>query len=212
MLSGGLAETTSGDFTGDFTAAVSRGGLLKPSDLLLMTSLHACSFWSKIRKDEDLRKMLLATTNPKEVFVGCLISLMTEDINTKSILSAKCKKGHLFKSKVAKILGAIFNACAKNLVEEYKSTIHASKKRSKGKKPTSSLARKKRKLTSGGSTATTTSTPPPPSTTTTTTVTVPKVSAKKQAKAYDCGTCKFCLDKKKNGGKGTLKKKCVNKN
>ena len=77
MLSGGLAETTSGDFTGDFTAAVSRGGLLKPSDLLLMTSLHACSFWSKIRKDEDLRKMLLATTNPKEVFVGCLVKLFS---------------------------------------------------------------------------------------------------------------------------------------
>ena len=68
----------------------------------------------------------------------------------------------------------------------HNSRIHEEKKR-KVLKEKSSNARKILKLTSGGS------------------------SLKKVPGIEDCGLCRFCKDKKKFGGKGTLKRKCEKK-
>ena len=181
MISGGMT-TASED--GDYISIANRGGLIRPSDLLSMVSLHTNSFWKKIHKKNALKEALMGMTNPKEVFVGTLTRLMKDDPDAGAIMKAKCNNGHEFKTHVSKIIGVIFNACARNLAEEHRSSIHASKKRVKDTdQKSSSSTRKRLKLTSGGA----------------------------SIKAPDCGTCKFCLDKKKNGGKGTLKKKCINK-
>ena len=110
---------------------------------------------------------------------------------TKSLLDAKCKSGHKFQPFVRRIAFCIFNCIAKNFCNERNSEIHADKKRKAAEKSAklekmkvSESQRKLQKLTSGGTSVT--------------------------SKA-DCGACKFCKDKKKFGGNGTMKKKCVNK-
>ena len=101
-------------------------------------------------------------------------------------MNAKCKKGHSFEPYVKSIAVAMFNCFAVNAVNEGNSAIHEQKKR-KVLEEKSTNAKKITKLTSGGSTL------------------------KKLPGKGDCGSCKFCKDKKKFGGKGTLKKKCENK-
>ena len=112
--------------------------------------------------------------------------LQQEDCTRLSIMEHKCNKGHPFRSFVRPIAVAMFNCFAVNVANEANSLIHEEKKR-KIAAEKSSHTRKLLKLTSGGSTL------------------------KKMPGNEDCGICKFCKDKKKFGGKGTLRKKCEKK-
>ena len=113
----------------DYISSISRGGLIHPSDLILMTSFHACALWSKIRDTDQYLNTLLQGTNAKEVFAGCFLELLRADIDAEYILTAKCKKNHPFKAFVPKIAAVIFNGCAKNYLTSITSKIHAGKKR-----------------------------------------------------------------------------------
>ena len=201
----------------DYISSISRGGLIHPSDVLLMTSLHACALWVKIRDTDQLRNMLLQSTNAKDVFAGCFLKLVKSDIDAEYIVTAKCKKDHSFKDLIPKIAAVIFNGCAKNYVTSINSKIHAAKKRKSTKK--SPTARKALKLSSGGSamktvavtTTTPTTTTGTPTTATTTTTNKSQEKVGKTSRTPDCGQCKYCLDKKKFGGQDRLKQRCITK-
>ena len=168
-----------------YSADVTRGGLAKPSNLLSITACHAWELWCFIRDHEDLKKFFWKTINQRSVFVQGFQKVI-EEMDSSSITNAKCKKGHPFRRLIGRIGGSLFNCAAVNRVKEMNDKIHAEKKR-KVKKVDSTAERKIIKLTSGTSVA------------------------KSTTSSVDCGTCKFCKDKKKFGGPGTLKKKCVQK-
>ena len=111
-----------------------------------------------------------------------------------SINRAVCNKGHKFEPFVTKIAETVFNCIAVNLTRDANSLIHKLKKRKTQSK--SSNGKRILKLTSGSSAANSMET----------------ISTElKTDKSGDCGQCKFCKDKKKFGGRGVLKQKCVHK-
>ena len=171
----------------EYTASISRGGLCKPADIVFITAIHAWVMWCYIRDNEDVKRSLWNTSNQRYTFVESFARKIEELESTRSIADAKCEKGHPFRPLIRRIATAMFNCIATNIVREMNSVIHVEKKR-KAKKVESTNERKVIKLTSGTSTA--------------------KIV---EASSKDCGECKFCKDKKKFGGPGTLKKKCVKK-
>ena len=193
----------------EYLAQVTRGGLCKASNLVALTTCHAYEMWLYIRNgNQTLKDFFWKTTNPKSVFIE---SFKKKVLEIESIASAKCKNDHKFERLIRRIAGALFNCASVNRAKELNDEIHKSKKR-KAKKAASTNQRKLIKLTSGTSTTTTVTptvivTPTPVSTPTTN----PTAIVTTATPAEDCGQCKYCKDKKKFGGPGKLKRKCVNK-
>ena len=92
-----------------------------------------------------------------------------------------------------------YDAVVNAVSQDAQQSEHEAKKRKN--KPQTTDEKKILKLTSGSSAATVIDFLPQNSCKPT----------KKPRKEEDCGTCKFCKDKKKFGGNGTLKKKCIYK-
>ena len=186
MISPGVLTADSQNPHADYALSISRGGLLEPSDLVFTTAQHARFMYGYMKEHPDVEKDL-NSGNPRDLFVANFIAkIKEEECSNASIMNAKCKKGHSFEPYVKSIAVAMFNCFAVNAVNEANSAIHEQKKR-KVLEEKSTNAKKITKLTSGGSTL------------------------KKLPGKEDCGSCKFGKDKKKFGGKGTLKKKCENK-
>ena len=130
----------------------------------------------------------MKTKNPRSTFVENFMIKIKQGECTKSITESKCNAGHPFQRHVRQIAIAMFNVFGVNIANEANSLIHAEKKR-KTVPEKSSNTRKVINLTSG----------------------LARSSANTTGSGEDCGSCKFCKDKKKFGGKGTLKKRCQNK-
>ena len=114
-----------------FVEAISRGGLTKPSDVLHVVCMHASDLFRFIRKDFELKKELLGSINSRSLFVEAFLVKLDEQESTHSILSIKCKSEHSFSSAVRKIVVAMFNLFAKNLIADVNSEIHKNRKRNK---------------------------------------------------------------------------------
>ena len=97
-----------------FVAAVSRGGLTKPSDYLYIASVHAAALYSHIFKEEELRSALLATENPRTTFIESFSTLAENDEFSAPLLQIKCNKGHSHIKYIRRTAFTIFNISAKN--------------------------------------------------------------------------------------------------
>ena len=183
----------------EYSAMINRGGLRKPSDIVFVTCLHAFAMWCYIRDDNKIFVSFMNSRNQRTTFNECFIRKITELNTTQSISNAKCAKNHPYKPLLRRISTSVFNCIAVNFTNEKNSDIHDMKKRKNSKANPSSTERKIQKLTSGSSTATSAW------------VKAKKVDEPAPPKTDDCGVCKYCKDKKKFGGNGKLKKRCVNK-
>ena len=52
----------------EFLSLVNQGGLIKPSDLLFLTCVHAAAFFKYIKSKEYIFNMLINSSNPRSVF------------------------------------------------------------------------------------------------------------------------------------------------
>ena len=112
-----------------FIDAISRGGLIKPSHLVYITCLHAAELFIFMKKDECLRKVLLASKNARALFQEVFLAKLSETDNTNTILVSTCFLRHAFKSHARFISGVMFNLFASNMAKEYNNEIHKRRKR-----------------------------------------------------------------------------------
>ena len=175
----------------EYCAIISRGGLCRPSDLVLVTALHVWHTWCYIRDNRHIKEFFMELSNQRVVFAESFEQKIAELETTKNIINSKCSVNHPYKPLFKRVVRSVFNAISKNLMKEINSVIHSERKRKATLKSTAkdekvtSDERKIRKLTSGG-----------------------LLEAEKKA---DCGVCRFCKDKPKFGGKNTLRRKCIEK-
>ena len=128
--------------------SINRGGLVKPSDLVFITCLHASYLYQYIR-DEKLYKEFLNSVNPRSLFIEMFIVKIEEVEETNSILTVSCRIGHVFIPYVRKIATTMFNMYAKNLTAEFNDEIHKGRKRNvEGKEKRDNSYMKSRKLQS----------------------------------------------------------------
>ena len=79
----------------EFISIVTRGGLLKPSDIVYITSAHAWAMYCHIRDDDVCKNILLSSSNPRHVFCATFVEKLHEN-ETNAILTSSCVNGHLF--------------------------------------------------------------------------------------------------------------------
>ncbi len=136
----------------DFINSVSRGGLRKPSDSMYVSCVHASSLNRYIFKNEDIKKSLLATKNPRDTFIECFLKILENDDDASGLITMKCAKGHTNSKYLQRVAFTIFNINAKNYVSELNDQIHLTRKRAAPAAKSSKSARKVRKLQNQGST------------------------------------------------------------
>ena len=66
----------------EFITAISRGGLTKPSDYIYVCSVHSSALCSFIFSQEDLKKSLFSTENPRDAFVHNFMHIIESDENS----------------------------------------------------------------------------------------------------------------------------------
>ena len=116
-----------------FIDTISRGGLIKPSNLLFVTCMHASDLIQYIQNNPTILRYMYNSVDSRSVFVEAFICKLKENTDTQSILNACCTKGHEFKTNLRKVIGTLFNIFAKNMVTECNNKIHADRKRNKDK-------------------------------------------------------------------------------
>ena len=130
-----------------FTAAVSRGGLTKPSDYLYITSVHASVLYNHIFKDNELKNSLLATENPRITFIESFCKLVENKEFSAPLIHVKCIKGHSHIKYIRRTAFTIFNISAKNYVTKLNYEVRNSGINKRTKKRSES-SRKIKKLQS----------------------------------------------------------------
>jgi hypothetical protein len=126
---------------------INPGGLVSPSDLVNVTSVHALLLKKAVFDKGDAQRVFLESGCPGDVFVQCHTTLLRRESTTVSLLSQKCKNGQDFADFVPKKATRVFNILCKNFVSELNDKIHASRKRGGNKE--CSTSRKLSKLQSG---------------------------------------------------------------
>ena len=134
----------------EFVRNITRGGLLKPSDLLYVICTHAHMMYTFIINDEQKKEILLASCNPRKVFVETFIQKCESNEFANIILENMCNQGHSIRPFIVKALTTMFNIFAKNLIADNNSEIHQKGKRKVNidNAKSSSSARKLKKLIS----------------------------------------------------------------
>ena len=135
LLSGGKMEEHSvafelADMRQEFMAQISRGGLLKPSDVVYITCIHAFALYNAIKNNSESFSLLMKFSNPRNVFTTYFLNLIEESNCLDPIMTTACKSEHKFQIYVQKVPDILFNLMAKNHVSELNSSIHVNKKRS----------------------------------------------------------------------------------
>ena len=153
LLSAGKMEVQSINFDcidarQEFIADVSRGGLLKPSDVVYITCMHAFVISKSIKNNYDAFNFLLDTSKPRYVFTKYFLNLIDESNCLTPITNSTSRSGHNFALYVPKVSDILFNVMAKNYVSEMNSSIHAGKKRNTGMDGKTANERKIRNFTS----------------------------------------------------------------
>ena len=111
-----------------FVDSISRGGLVKPSDIMFVTCMHASHLIRYIRNRPSLLRYLYDCTDARSVFLEAFLSKLNEK-ETEPIMEAKCSDGHEFKTNIKKVIGTMFNIFALNMIRECNNSIHADRKR-----------------------------------------------------------------------------------
>ena len=79
-------ETENVNSEQEYLNLINRGGLTKPSDILLMTCIHAWTLYSHIQASAYAYQILMACCNPRNLFVETFFaetSIRGKYINTK---------------------------------------------------------------------------------------------------------------------------------
>ena len=124
---------------------VNRGGLIKPSDLVYISCVHAWNLYKFMQNDQNLFDKLMSASNARSVFVRVFLHLIADSDATNEIYNQKCSYGCPFSKNLKQIAIATFNIKAKNFASEENDKIHYSRKRSSDPKQ-SATARKIKKL------------------------------------------------------------------
>ena len=131
-----------------YISLINRGGLIKPSDIVYVSCMHAWSLYTFIMNDERLSQALLSAKNSRAIFVRVLLQEMEQSSSTNQLLHEKCVSGCLFKDKLKRIVLATFNIKATNFITEANDKIHSNKKRNNDNYKRPSTAKKVKKLSS----------------------------------------------------------------
>ena len=109
--------------------AINRGGLCTPSDIVFITTLHAHELFNHIFDDILIKEQLLASTNPRSIFIKVFMNKMVQNENTHGLSQITCESSHLYSDFMEKNSRIIFNIGSKNYVNELNSDIHSKRKR-----------------------------------------------------------------------------------
>ena len=107
----------------EFIRAVTRGGLVRPSGAMYITTIHASGLFRYIIQNDHSKQILLKCSNPRSTFTKIFMELLRNNENTLSLLNHKCKYDHLVKSS-SRGAFAVFNTCSKNFICELNDHIH----------------------------------------------------------------------------------------
>ena len=111
--------------------SISRGGLIKPSDLLNIVAAHANDLWKYIKTNPHILKVFVSSINSRSLFTKVFLKKLEESSATDAIMNTTCKSDHKFLPYVQLISNAMFNIFAKNVVSDFNSIIHQTRKRDK---------------------------------------------------------------------------------
>ena len=126
---------------------ITRGGLLKLSNVVYVACLHAFLLYKAIQKESDTFKFLMSPNNPWSVFSEYFLQFVHDNSELEAMLTTACKAEHSFSKYMKKMTAMFFNIMAKNYVSELNDTIHKAKKRNTlVKEKLSATAKKVRKL------------------------------------------------------------------
>ena len=126
----------------EFLAAITRGGLTKPSDYMYIVSVHAATLFAHIFKDDDTRKAFLATENPRTTFIETFKKLIKSSELASPLLEIKCSKGHSHVKYIQRSAFTIFNISGKN----YASNLNDELRRAQVKKKMEKRDRERDKI------------------------------------------------------------------
>ena len=101
LLSAGNLEVVTTNFENmegrrEFISKLSRGGLLKPSDVVYITCIHAFVFYQSVKDNTVTFEFLVNSTELMSVFTKSFVDILNESNSIVSILNTDCKKGHKF--------------------------------------------------------------------------------------------------------------------
>ena len=132
-----------------FLTAVTRRGLIKPSDVMYVFTVHASSLFKFIITHGNAKQILLACHNRRSTFIQTFMHMIEDNEYTAPICDVKCESGHAIKRIISRVAFTVFNTCSKNFVSELNDKIHQSRKRpTKANPKTSNVVRKQKKLAS----------------------------------------------------------------
>ena len=100
----------------EFVSLVTRGGLLKPSDLVYMTCDHDWSLYHRIKDSNDAFNLHLSSTNPRTLFNEFFITILEDNDSMTETLKTSCGNGHTFLTFAKRAVSTFFNLMAKNYV------------------------------------------------------------------------------------------------
>ncbi len=112
-----------------FIDEINRGGLLYPSDIVFVSSIHIWSFFKEVTENQEAKKSLLQSTHPRQVFVGAFMTTCQKNEDTEPILVSTCKEGHPFDQILVQMAGKLFNMFAKNVCSDVNARQHKEVKR-----------------------------------------------------------------------------------
>ena len=132
----------------NFLNTINRGGLCTPSEILFLLTLHAQELFNLIFENNSLKVQLLASANPRSVFLKVFIETISSNENTAYLCYIMCEHSHPFRIFLERIAKTHFNMGSNNYVSEINSRIHSQKKRPNTNPKSSSVVRKQLKLQS----------------------------------------------------------------
>lgn len=133
-----------------FLEQVTRGGLIKPSDLLYIFCLHAHQLHKVLFSDDTIKNKFISSHLPRAVFSEVLKQKLGSEDDTRSLVQVKCSMGHDMSPFLEKAGNTFCNCMLKNYVSEVNDQLHEGRKRKpnsdSGSAQTSSSSRKISKL------------------------------------------------------------------
>ena len=94
-----------------------------------VTSVHAVEMLKYIDADEDLRRSLHTSENPRDLFVSSFREKLMEKQQTSKLFSLKCTSGHKMDCCIDRVAFTMFNIRAKNYIAERNDIIHQNNKK-----------------------------------------------------------------------------------
>ena len=111
----------------EFLKLISRGALLKPSDVLFVICCHIWMLYSKFMETDYNKKVLMSVSMPRKAFIEVFIQKLEMSANTKELMETKCASNHFLNVRQATQI--MFNLFGKNYIADENSKIHKSRKR-----------------------------------------------------------------------------------